>query len=133
MLQKAEARHVYDALYKFELTAYLEDNPGEFDAIVSADTLVYFGPLERVAAAAAGGLRAGGLLVFTVEELIGGEAGVGYALRAHGRYCHSEQYVEDVLRGADLRPEFERATLRLEAGEPVAGLVVRARKPSGQG
>ena len=43
--------------------------PGAFDVIVSADTLVYFGALEEVVAAAAKALRPGGVLVFTVEEL----------------------------------------------------------------
>ena len=74
MLRQAEERHVYDALHKFELTAYLQDNPGAFDVIVSADTLVYFGPLEQVVVAAAAALRPGGRLVFTVEELDGRRA-----------------------------------------------------------
>ena len=69
MLARARARNVYDELAKGELTAYLRDSPGSFDVIVSADTLVYFGSLEAVAAAAASALRPGGVLVFTVEEL----------------------------------------------------------------
>ena len=39
-----------------------------FDLIVTADTLVYFGALDDVAAAAAGALRTGGRFIFTVEE-----------------------------------------------------------------
>jgi predicted TPR repeat methyltransferase len=48
----------------------------------------------------------------------------------HGRYSHAESYVERVLTGAGLRAEIAHAELRLEAGTPVAGLVIRARKPS---
>ena len=54
MLAQAQARNVYDELVKCELTAYLRDSPGAFDVIVSADTLVYFGPLQDVVAASAG-------------------------------------------------------------------------------
>ena len=69
MLARARERNVYDELAKRELTAYLHDSPGSFDVIVSADTLVYFGPLDAVTTAAANALRPGGVLVFTVEEL----------------------------------------------------------------
>ena len=130
MLAQAQARNVYDELVKRELTAYLRDSPGAFDVIVSADTLVYFGPLEDVVAAAANALRPGGRLIFTVEELIGAGSDAGYAISPHGRYSHTRQYVERVLADANLRPEIVPAELRLEAGEPVAGLVVRGTKPA---
>jgi predicted TPR repeat methyltransferase len=128
MLAQARARKVYDELVKGELTAYLRECAGAFDAIVSADTLVYFGPLEDVATAAAGALRPGGQLVFTVEALPDGESSAGYVLSHHGRYCHARQYLECVLKGARLRADIVPAELRLEAGEPVRGFVVRATK-----
>jgi len=127
MLARARERNVYDELVKRELTAYLRDSPGSFDVIVSADTLVYFGPLEPVAAAAANALRPGGVLVFTVEELSGD---AGYSLSPSGRYRHSRGYLERVLGAAGLDTEIAGAELRLEAGEPVAGLVVRATQPT---
>jgi predicted TPR repeat methyltransferase len=129
MLARARTRNVYDELVRQELTAYLRDSPGSFDVIVSADTLVYFGPLDTVAASAANALRAGGVLVFTVEGL----DGAGYALSPNGRYRHSPRYIERVLADAGLRSEIVPAELRLEAGEPVAGLVVRARLWTGCG
>ena len=101
--------------------------------IVSADTLVYFGALEDVVAAAADALRPGGRLIFTVEESIDAGSGAGYSLSPHGRYNHAREYVERVLADAGLRPEIVPAELRLEAGDPVAGLVVRATKPTGAG
>src|SRR4029077_5314522 len=52
MLPQARAREGYDDLIKGELTDYLRASAGMFDAIVSADTLVYFGPLEEVLQAA---------------------------------------------------------------------------------
>ena len=123
MLARARERNVYDELITGELTAYLLDSPGSFDVIVSADTLCYFGPLEGVATAAASALRPGGGVVFTVEELAG-EA--EYAISPTGRYRHARGYVERMLADAGLQSEVVPAELRLESGEPVAGLVVRA-------
>ena len=130
MIEQARARDVYDELVKGELTAYLGNSTGAFDVIVSADTLVYFGPLEAVVAAAESALRPGGRLVFTVEELVGARGDLGYSLSSSGRYCHSRQYLERVLDDAGLQSEIAAAELRLEAGDPVPGLVVRATKPS---
>jgi predicted TPR repeat methyltransferase len=56
----------------------------------------------------------------------------GYSLSPHGRYSHTRQYVERVLADANLQPEIATAELRLEAGAPVPGLVVRATKPAVQ-
>jgi predicted TPR repeat methyltransferase len=128
MLAQAKAREVYDDLFKVELTAYLGDFTRAYDVIVSADTLVYFGPLEQVVAAAANALRPGGRLIFTVEELTG-DSDAGYALSPHGRYAHARVYVERVLAGAQFASEITTAQLRFEAGAPVPGLVVRATKP----
>lgn len=133
MLSQAKARGIYDELVKGELTAYLRDGHEAFDAIVSADTLVYFGPLEAVVAAAAGALRPGGRFIFTVEALLDGGSEADYLLGPHGRYCHARRYVERVLADADFRPEIEQAELRLEAGDPVQGWVVRGTKPTSAG
>jgi len=125
MLAQARAREVYDELIKGELTDHLRASAGMFDAIVSADTLVYFGPLEEVVQAAEGALRPGGHVVFTVEE----QPESGYSLSVNGRYRHARQYVERTLVTAGLNAEIEAAELRLEAGDPVQGLVVRGSKP----
>jgi predicted TPR repeat methyltransferase len=130
MLAEAKEKKVYDELFKIELTAYLRDNRASFDLIVSADTLVYFGALEEVITAAAGALRAGGLVIFTLELAVAADGPVDYRLELHGRYAHARAYVERLLTGAGLVPDIAEAELRMESGTPVAGLVVRATKPS---
>lgn len=129
MLARAKDKNVYDALIQVELTEYLRDSRDAFDLIVSADTLVYFGGLEDVVAAAARALRPDGLLIFTLEHAVAGDA-IDYRLELHGRYTHDRGYVERLLAGAGLVPEIALAELRMESGAPVAGLVVRATKPS---
>ena len=128
MIEQARARNVYDELVRCELTAYLHDHAAAFDVIVSADTLVYFGPLEEAVAAAGNALRAGGRFVFTVEELPGAGRAADYSISPNGRYRHARGYVERVLAEASLQSEIVPAELRLEAGEPVPGLVVRGTK-----
>lgn len=127
MLAQARKKEVYDALAKCELLAYLQNSLEAFDLILSADTLVYFGDLEAVVRAAARALRPGGLFVFTLERA--DECATGFRLEVHGRYSHARAYVEQLLVAAGLEPRLWEAELRMEAGAPVAGLVVRASKP----
>lgn len=129
MIALARERDVYDELVKSELTVYLRGFNAAFDLIVSADTLVYFGSLDDIVTVCANAVRPGGGLIFTVEEFIGGEADAGYALSPNGRYRHSREYVERVLASASLQSEIVQAELRLEAGDPVPGLVVRGERP----
>lgn len=124
MLRQARPRGDYDVLHKAELVYYLDTQPASFDAIVSADTLCYFGPLEAVFHAAQRALRPGGWLVFTVEAAA--EA-LPHALQPNGRYVHGRDYLRQTLTDAgfdalSISPE----VLRLEAGLPVSGWLVSA-------
>ena len=128
MLALAKEKHVYDALIKGELTDYLVGHSAAFDVIVSADTLVYFGDLSSVVAAAARALRPNGLFIFTLEHLVGAVPDANWRLELHGRYGHARAYVERVLTAAGLQPWIAPAELRMESGAPVAGLVIRGTK-----
>lgn len=125
MIEKAQPRGVYDELVVKELCEFMSQRPGEFDVIVSADTLVYFGALEEVAAAARGSLRREGLLAFTVEQLVDGSE--NFRIQPHGRYAHREQYLRDVLTGAGFqRVDIRSVVLRRERGADVQGHLVVA-------
>lgn len=126
MLEKAHSRGGYDALTQAELTAFINHHRAQWDAIVSADTLCYFGDLAPVFTAAKQALRAGGWLVFSVEAL--DTEALPYRLNYTGRYTHSRGYLEQRLRAAGLEPvDITRAVLRLETLRPVHGWVVTAR------
>jgi predicted TPR repeat methyltransferase len=125
MIEKARARGAYDELVVQELVGFMGSRPAAFDAIVSADTLVYFGSLAEPLAAARMSLRQGGIFVFTLERL---EAEEGFRLEPHGRYSHSERYVRETATLAGFRDlQFETRVLRRERGAEVMGHVILAR------
>jgi len=128
MLERAARRGAYDELRKEELTAFLRARPAAFDVIVSADTFNYFGELREVAHAAHGALRAGGLLVFTLEALADGEAGP-HKLQDNGRYAHGAAQAQAVFEAAGLGVGAPAAVvLRDEGQQPVRGWLVVARR-----
>ena len=129
MLNRARSLKIYDELVDAELTVFLEAHTGTYDVIVSADTLCYFGALDRLFAAAAGALRPEGRLLFTVEKAVDPEE-TDYRLQPHGRYCHAEEYVALRLECAGLAVRsIGTDRLRRESGKDVAGLIVTAAKP----
>jgi predicted TPR repeat methyltransferase len=130
MLQLAANRGVYDELHVAELTGYMGSHAGEFDIVVSADVLCYFGDLTAALQAAHGVLRPGGLLSFSVEALLDGSSGEDYRIRLHGRYAHARGYLERVVESAGLGPALiDPAVLRKEFDQPVDGYIVMARLP----
>jgi len=149
MIEKARPRNVYDELVVGELCAFMGARPAAFDVIVSADTLVYFGALEQVAATARQCIRPGGVLAFTVERLADDDArddnrgqiedparddapgdNLGrepYRILPHGRYAHREEYVRRVLQNAGFtKVDIKPVILRRERGEDVHGHLVAA-------
>lgn len=131
MLAKAEGREVYDELLEGELTGFMTDRAAEYDIIISADTLCYFGDLEAVSKAACGALKTDGYLVITLEKSDEDESQADFTLHTHGRYSHKESYLRRVLTDAGLSiVSVGHEVLRQERAEPVAGLVVTAQKQS---
>lgn len=128
MLSGAEERAVYSDLHKAELVAFLAASAGEFDVIVSADTLCYFGRLHEAIAVAAKALRPGGHFIFTVEAL--DDDAVPHRLLPSGRYSHSLPHISQATHLAGLQVlAVKRVALRSEGGRPVIGWLITLTKP----
>jgi len=128
MLHYAKQRGCYDELVAAELGEFMRSRPQAFDAILCADTLVYFGALGEPLAAAHDALRTGGPLVFTVEASVEPDA-ADHRLSATGRYVHSESYLRGTLRESGFVVEsIALQTLRKEAARDVAGYLVTGRR-----
>lgn len=127
MLEKARAKGVYDALVRSDLGEPLTLPDGQFDLIVLADVLTYFGDLRPVLRGLAGLLAPGGWLLCTVEEA---EAGPDFALTPTGRYRHQAEGLARMFKDAGLSGPQHclRDRLRSEFGHPVPGLAVAAQK-----
>jgi predicted TPR repeat methyltransferase len=129
MINAARAKGHYDELHVAELSAFMRTYRDTFDAIISADTFVYFGALEQAFLAAAQCLRRPGTLVFTLEEMPPDDRR-DYRLEPHGRYSHRLGYVESALARAGLQClRHEPQVLRRERGADVSGLVITASFP----
>lgn len=127
MLERARVRGGYDDLVTSELCAFMQSRPQQFDVVVCADTLEYFGSLKEVNEAARGALRKGGLYLFTVEALPDGTDAT-YQLLVHGRYAHSSRYVRESLVEAGFEVlELRAEVLRTERMQDVIGLLAVAR------
>ncbi|HEV2701450.1 MAG TPA: tetratricopeptide repeat protein [Steroidobacteraceae bacterium] len=128
MLHHAQLRGCYDELATAELGAFMRSRPSAFDAIVCADTLVYFGGLAEPLASAHETLRGDGPLVFTIEALPQNDS-ADYRLGVSGRYQHSTAYLHRVLNESGFVAEsVAQQTLRKDAGRDVPGYVVVVRK-----
>ncbi|MEO6652803.1 MAG: methyltransferase [Ilumatobacteraceae bacterium] len=125
MLDRARRRNLYDQLTQANLVSFLHGETESFDVVVAADVFCYFGVLDEVIAGAAHALRPGGVIAFTVESLP--EGSDGWSLALTGRYAHSPRYITAAMVGFDA-VAIDPCELRMEAGRPVPGLRVIARR-----
>ena len=142
MLDVARTRACYDELVVAELSAFMRSRSSTFDAIICADTLVYFGALDEPLSAAREALSKNGSFVFTVEGTVtAGPTGVtagaivlvaeaaDYHLGVTGRYTHNESYLRRAVAAAGLELEvLSRTTLRQERDQNVTGFLVVSQR-----
>jgi predicted TPR repeat methyltransferase len=129
MLREAETKRIYDRLERQDLQTLPALSPVA-DLVTAADVFMYVGELGRLFSHIAELLLPGGHFAFSVELNEGPEEMV---LRPSRRYAHSRGYVERLLaeKGFTLVSQAV-ATIRMDRGDPVTGLVVHTRKSSSE-
>jgi predicted TPR repeat methyltransferase len=127
MLEKARATGLYDELACADIVAWLESRQAEWELVLAADVLVYFGELAPLFERVAQALRPGGRFAFSVESL-GGDSAAGYAITASNRFAHAPAYVRACAEAAGFEVvETREAVLRKEHGADVAGVLFLLR------
>jgi predicted TPR repeat methyltransferase len=126
MVERARESGFYDEVAQADIAEFLETTPRRYDLLVAADVFIYVGALERVFDGAARVLDAGGEFCFSLEAADEHE---DFALRMSLRYAHSERYIRTLAadRGFELQAT-ARHPLRIDQGQPVAGLFAWLRK-----
>jgi predicted TPR repeat methyltransferase/cytochrome c-type biogenesis protein CcmH/NrfG len=133
MLAQARQKNVYDALICGDLLDYLTSHEQSCDIITSAATLIHFGDLDPVFAAAAQCLRGGGLFAFTLfpndDDPEAVAIGTLNGLAQGGCFRHGDGYLKRTAAGHG----FSVALLRREAHEfvrnvPLPGTIAVLRR-----
>ncbi|WP_306117861.1 MULTISPECIES: methyltransferase [unclassified Roseitalea] len=138
MVDKADERAAYDALYVNEAVHFLTEwargddrEHAPFDLIVATDVLPYFGALEPLFDGVGANAAADARLVFSAETLPGlDHESAAWAITPHQRFAHGPHYLQAMCARAGFASIEHLApiTVRSEQGAPIAGyLVVAAR------
>jgi len=135
MLEKAEAKGVYDGLFQADLTSFMAGRADGYDAVLGAAALIHVGDLRALFQAAALCLRPAGLFVSTLFPHDDG-AGTDYAVAASTRlaqsgcFRHSPVYLRRLAAqtGFSVAELEETVHEHDQAGSPVTGLLAVLRK-----
>ncbi len=128
MVEQAARHNVYDRFHTVNLLEALDATPAaQYEVITALDVFIYAGDLSEAIPNAQRILQPAGDLYFSCETAP--EDGPDLVLQASGRYAHKRSHVLALCRQAGFESvTAEDLVLRYEAGEPVQGFLVVARK-----
>lgn len=130
MLEMAEEKEAYDALFRGDALAFLNGTDERWDLIAATDVLPYLGEPAPLLAAVAARLSPGGLFAFSTETLpepaFDGRA---WTVGPKRRFAHHPGRLRAALAAAGLETlHAEDVVIRYDEGEAVTGELVVARK-----
>lgn len=134
MLERAREKAIYDQLHQGDLVDFMASNPGKYDAITCAATLIHFGDLAPAFNAAAIALITEGLLIFTLfpnnSDHLEITAAPDSEYANGGCYAHSPAYVRRLAEAAGFTVEALDAEIHEynRKGNPVMALAVTLRR-----
>ena len=128
MLDRCAEKQVYNQLHRSDIAEFLLTSGKQYDLIACMDTFVYLGRLDEVLALIYRKLRAGGMLLFSTEKLLG-VAESDYRLNISGRYSHHPGYLTTLLGNAGFRLlRMTDVPIRNESGCQIAGQFICASR-----
>ncbi|MDB5550100.1 MAG: SAM-dependent methyltransferase [Rhizobium sp.] len=131
MLAKAAAKKIYNHLGRADLSlppdqSGLFGSPRRADLVSAADVMMYLGDLKAAFANVAQLIKPDGVFAFSVEK---SSLEDGFELRNSLRYAHSETHVASMLFANGLETiATEEQVIRMDAGEPITGLLFLTRR-----
>lgn len=128
MVEQAARHKVYDRFHTVDLNEALAATPeAQYEVLTALDVFIYTGDLARAVPDAHRILQPAGDFWFSCE--LAPEDGPDLVLQANGRYAHKRSHVVHLCWEAGFADvQIEELELRREAGVPVPGILVHARK-----
>lgn len=136
MIYVAKQQGGYHQLVVTDILSYLEYKFTEYDLILSADVMVYFGELDTVFKLMRQALKPNGLVCFSIEALTDEERAKhsdypDFQLRLTGRYAHHPAYIQHLSQRYDYALLSQTdAILRYQEEQPVWGQIIVLKKSS---
>jgi predicted TPR repeat methyltransferase len=126
MIDEARRRGIYTDLIVDDFESALAGLQREYDLVIGADSLIYSGELDGTFRGVGRVLKPGGLFLFTLEKMAGGE----WEQTSANRFRHGEAYIRSAAERAGYEVlEITECPLRSESREPVAGYAVALKRP----
>lgn len=124
MIQKAEEKHIYDALFTNDISDFLQNTKEQFDLIIAADVFCYINNLKDILKEIHNVLNSSGTFIFTIEKSEKDETNI----QISGRYQHNQKQIETELKSAGFKDiNCEEVVLRQENGNDCIGYLFEAK------
>jgi predicted TPR repeat methyltransferase/Flp pilus assembly protein TadD len=124
MLKAASEKKIYDELINNDLLTFLQSYSWQYDGIIMADVLPYFGELQSIFSLITNIMKKSSWLIFTVEKGYKQD----YEMLPSGRFIHCNKYIVQLLQEAQLKIIKQQAViLRTQDTQPVAGEIYLAK------
>ncbi len=118
MVEKAQARGIYDEVVCGDIVTFLKQRQGAFDLALAGDVFIYVGDMRPTLEAAHDALVSGGLFALSVEALDAD----GFALQPTARFAHSMAYIERTAQAAGFTVCWrDDITVRIDRGVALPG------------
>lgn len=131
MIEQAARHGLYARFHNVNVLDALRETPGDhYEVITCLDALIYVGDLHPVVPNAFCILKNGGHFITTYERAMEDEAADMVLREKSNRYAHKESFVVKLHKDSgfeDVRV-IDLPQLRSEAGQPLPGFIVVARK-----